>query len=557
MNSIEGCTARHIPYIVRLYAPVDRWEVVIYSLLAALVIAGRFLLANGTYVTDDSYQYLSVATHWVSGQGLQTALIHFDTEQSWQRVPAPLTTFPPMYAMTIALLSLLGIDGAMAGVCISMLAGVLLVPMLYWGARLINCSGLATRMMMLALIANSWFSFYSMYILSEAIFALVSTTSLLILIHVVRPRVRQGGALGWLLVANLLIGLAYWIRYAGLFLFCAVGLACVVYLWHRRTALAWQAVACLSLSGGLVTLGLIRNAMLVGTWRGGNNKIVTHSVVDALQQYVLQFHHLLMGGVAQPRLWVVDILFLLGLMVCLGLGVGRIRSGASAATTQAGGFVGVGLLALYAIVYSGATIYLAIFSVVDIYPRLFYPLLPTLLLLGGSALSAVNPPRRLSWRESVLAGMVLLYVVNNIFHALAPSARAPHLLVAQQLTAGAGEAANLRAWIDAHISPETTIVANEGQAAGYLLRRNTVSLVSSRYSVRLWDEEAIRNTLRAYQSPFLLLFKETLPSVVAQSSFLSGLMAGQVPPWLEVAAKNPEVTIFRYRENQIPRLATR
>ena len=533
-------------FVARLYSPVTRWEVALYCLFAAILIAERFVLTGGPSLSNDSYQYISVASNLAAGQGPQTSLIYFDTEQSWQRVPAPLTTFPLAYPAAIASLYLLGMDPATAGFAVSALAGILLVPLIYWGARLLNCSGFVTRLLLLGLIVNAWFAFYSVAVRTESLFTLVSTAALLALMTALTQRENDGKYLAWLITAHILIGLAYWIRYAGLFLFCAIGLYFVLSLWRQREAVTWQALVGLGLSGGIITTGMLRNFMYVGTWKGGNDKVASRPLFDVGQNYVLQFHHLFMGGVAQPRLWLVDVLFLLGALVMAGMASRHILSAfrfrGSSPSVLAGNLLGT-----YILVYCGAILYLGKFSVIDIDPRMFYPLLPSFLLMAGLFLSPLTLSQHPSKFRLMVLVLAVLYFVNNGYHYLTPEKPAPHQVLAQQLSAESNTSANLMAWIAQHVPPETTIVANEGQGAGYLLQRRTVSLVSDRYSSQVWDEDAIRRTLSTYRATYLFMFKERKDGdqVISKSSFLNGLTEGRIPSWLELATQNSEVIILR------------
>ena len=300
-----------------LYSPVTRREILLYCLFAALLFGEKVVLYGGPFLGNDSYQYLSVANNLIAGNGPQTSIIYFDTERSWHRVPASLTTFPPGYPAAIAFLNLAGIDPAAAGFLVSALAGILLIPLVYWGAWLLNYNGLVTRLLLLGLIANAWYSFYSVFVLTESLFALVSTAAVLVLVTGLSRKQNDRKQLAWIITAHLLIGLAYWIRYAGLFLFGAVCLHFLLLAWRQREGMAWRGLAGLCVSGGIIAIGMVRNFLYVGTWRGGNDKVVAHPWFDVLENFLLQFHHLFMGGIAQPRLWLVDVLFTAG---CLSAG---------------------------------------------------------------------------------------------------------------------------------------------------------------------------------------------------------------------------------------------
>ena len=70
--------------------------------LVALLFVGFFLVFRPMPLADDSYQYLNVADNFNHGRGIATSLVHFEMERSHGRMPAPLTTFPPVYPLSIA-----------------------------------------------------------------------------------------------------------------------------------------------------------------------------------------------------------------------------------------------------------------------------------------------------------------------------------------------------------------------------------------------------------------------------------------------------------------------
>ena len=70
-----------------------------------LAIAFSMLAFRPAPLSNDSFQYLSVAKNIRQGNGIATDLVYFDTERSHGRIPAPLTTFPPGYPAVIAALS--------------------------------------------------------------------------------------------------------------------------------------------------------------------------------------------------------------------------------------------------------------------------------------------------------------------------------------------------------------------------------------------------------------------------------------------------------------------
>jgi len=540
-----------------LYSPVTRREILLYCLFAALLFGEKVVLNGGPFLGNDSYQYLSVANNLIAGNGPQTSIIYFDTERSWHRVPASLTTFPPGYPAAIAFLHLAGIDPAAAGFLVSALAGILLIPLVYWGAWLLNYNGLVTRLLLLGLIGNAWYSFYSVFVLTESLFALVSTAAVLVLVTGLSRKQNDRKQLAWIITGHLLIGLAYWIRYAGLFLFGAVCLHFLLLTWRQREGVAWGGLAGLCVSGGIIAIGMVRNFLYVGSWRGGNDKVVAHPWFDVLENFLLQFHHLFMGRIAQPRLWLVDVLFMLGALALVGLALRTIRPFCHSALSNRL-VLAKSLLMIYGLVYGIGIVYLCRTSVIDVTTRTFYPLLPCLLLTAGGLLLVLLTQCRQTLTLTLVFTLGTLYLVNNGYHYLAPAAPAPHQVIAERLASKSTTAVNLMTWIEQHVPPDATILANEGQAVGFLVQRKTVSLVSDRYGSSLSDEADVRRAMATYRASFIILIKdrEGDHQFVRKSFFLNGLTEGHIPPWLELAAQTPEGIIFRCVQAQIGATAT-
>jgi hypothetical protein len=116
------------------------------------------------------------------------------------------------------------------------------------------------------------------------------------------------------------------------------------------------------------------------------------------------------------------------------------------------------------------------------------------------------------------------------------------------LPSGAGE--NLRSWFDANVPLGAVVVATNGQATAYALRRKVVSLIGSHFSDERWGEKEVRALMQQYGATFLILYPSidpTIESVQQESPFLQGLIEGQRPQWLQLAAENSKVMIFQSR----------
>ncbi len=528
-------------------------EIVLWCLLYMVALAGVLYHIEGPRLSDDSYQYLSEAENIGNGRGLSTSIVHFDVERASGRVPTPLTTFPPGYPLAIAALARTGLTTETAGVILSAASFVFLVPLMAWAAGLLELSVMATRIALVLLLGNAAAGAYATSVITESLFTAVSLGALVCLLR--HERSNEGTSFA--VAGNLLVGCAYWVRYAGLFLFVAAGAYLVWRACGRRDRRSVAASACLAVPAAMIACLMVRNTVLTGSWKGGNTKAVNHALVAVLKHFGVSMYHLLFGEGVATRLGPLQVTLgvgLLSLVVTATWAAGG--SGFRAALGRA--FPGAGQLLLYVVVYDAGMIYLGMFSVISFGSRMFYPLLPLYLLLAGLILTRVHalPGARsasLAW-TACAAIIVGSYWSINLESTVSQRPRSPHLVVEASLAAPLGTGGRLRSWFDANVPLDAVVVATNGQATAHALKRKVVSLVGSEYSDRRWDEREVRTVMRRYGADFLILYPHLDPlvePVQVESSFLRALIEGWRPQWLQLAAENSEVMIFRRSDNEV------
>ena len=104
-------------------------------------------------------------------------------------------------------------------------------------------------------------------------------------------------------------------------------------------------------------------------------------------------------------------------------------------------------------------------------------------------------------------------------------------------------------WVEANIPGSATIMAADGQATGYLLRRPTLSMVSSEYSPVRWDCDRIQREMRRFGAAFLILYKpsETVAAdpVMNESPFFASALTPAPPCGFTIAVENPGIRILK------------
>jgi hypothetical protein len=538
---------------------VTRAETLVWGALAVIVLLGHLAITHGPLLGNDAYQYLSVTNNFLAGTPASTSIVHFDPERSWGRIPAPLTTFPPGYPLAVAAVALTGLSTESAALLVSAASFVLLIPLLIQGARSLALGSGVTRALLVALIGNSWAAIYATAATTESLFTLASFAAVVFLIAAMscalsESTTPQPSAAGTslpvtlLLLGSLLAGLAYWVRYAGLFLLAALGLYYLVRLAMQRDRRALIAFGCLGVAVAVVGAGLVRNQLLAGSWKGGNTKIVHHPLGQVLRETTIWLHHLFLGGIADAHVGIAEALLAVGVVGLVAAAVGGTKR-----APHRPGWPGSGtsLLLCYAFVYCAGMVYLGVTSVISFDTRMFYPLLPVLLLLLGVVLTAgakAAASRGRSWIFTcglLLAGAGYLWI--NARSYLAPPAPAPHQSIERQLAGEVAPGVTLRAWLQRSLPPAATVVANRGQAAAYVIHRNTVSLITREYSDQQWDERTMRALMRRFHARYLILFTGDAPSLVtlSESPFLAGLVRGAPCSWLTPAARNHDAVVFQ------------
>ena len=111
---------------------------------------------------------------------------------------------------------------------------------------------------------------------------------------------------------------------------------------------------------------------------------------------------------------------------------------------------------------------------------------------------------------------------------------------------GGGETATER--LRSLAGPDAVLVSTLGQATGHVLRRPTVSLVGAEFSATTWDETAVRQTMRLFASPVIVVHLPAADGLVGKeqpSPFLGRLAAGDAPAWLRPAGRSAEIAIYR------------
>src|SRR5689334_16547949 len=272
-------------------------EIVLWCAALTLLIVIRLATA-GPALSNDGYQYLSEAGNIRLGNGFSTSIVHFDEEQSHGRIPAPLTTFPPGYPVMIALLSYLGLSLKTAAVLCSALSAVGLIRLIVLLCQEADVDRSGTRFALAIIVGNSLGLSLGTGVNTDMLFTFLSSGAILACWTALRPGNSASRTGVLLFVCGILAGAAYCVRYAALLLLLALIAFVVMQAIQARRiqtiARTWPLASACLLMGPL----MLRNYLVVGSWRGGNTKPLFTPVYETAKTMLLSIHQALF---AAPR----------------------------------------------------------------------------------------------------------------------------------------------------------------------------------------------------------------------------------------------------------------
>jgi hypothetical protein len=498
-------------------------------------------------LSDDAFQYLSVAQNALAGHFGYTSLIHWDAERSSGVMPAPMVHFPLGYPLAIALVSLVGVPLQSAALLVSAMSTVACVPLLAWIATQLGLTRLLRNVVVAGFVFNAVIIDFGASALSEALFTFVVLLGVALL---VAARLHADTSRGWRwAAAGLALGAAYWVRYAGLFFVLGLAVLVIRHLVASNRLQAKGYAVAVTVAGAAVLAGMARNILLVGNWQGTIEKIASNPLGSLLVETVRAGKILVLGPSSDTPGWtsIPRALFIAFFFAGMAWLTWRhLRHGAAQAHPRpALKGIGVDLLILM-LTYSGCMFYAGLTSVISYRARMFVPLTPLLLLLVGLALRTMltTPAQRsISRRLALLAlgaSFCCYVVVNFVLVVRPPSDYAPSS-VATLMDSTSIDGKTAHAAVLELVGPARVVVANNGQAIGYVLERPTVSLVEPHYSAVEWNEKAIHDVVYQYNAAAIVIYanNDFMPS-----PFVRQLAQGEAPSWMKLVYRSSEFLVY-------------
>jgi hypothetical protein len=534
--------------VPELRSPLSTIEVWAWACLCGGLMAINIYPNFGPHFSNDSYQYLSVAENTVAGHFGCTSLVYYDAERSFGVIPAPMVHFPLGYPLASVVVSLIGIPFEKAALLVSAISIVSCVPLLAWLVGQLGLSRLLGNVVVGGFVFNGRVIYGATSILSEALFTLVLLLGVALLVAARRRADTTNSGWRWA-AAGFALGATYWVRYAGLFV--VIGLAALV-LRHLIASNRLQArgyALAVAAAGAVVLVGIARNMLLIGSWQE-TVKEVSHPFLSVVMETVRAGKNLFLGPTYDMPAWTSLVRTLL--IVCLvgglaGLAWTRLRH-RTTSTKSAPAMKGVLVdLLILMLTYSGCMFYAGLTTNITYSFRMFLPLTPLLWLLIGFALSWLlavvvqrNGVRRAA--SSALVISFCCYVILNCVMIIHPPTDYSIPSIERLVASRSADGKTAGAAILELAGPEQVIVANDGQAVGYALKRPTVSLADSLYSRAEWNDKAVYDIVGQYDAAALVIYTTEL---LLPSPFVRELARGESPPWMKLVYQSSDILVYR------------
>jgi len=539
----EGCKEeRRLPVscFLRTMLPerLRQSEIVLWCAALTLLIVIRLATA-GPALSNDGYQYLSEAGNIRLGNGFSTSIVHFDEEQSHGRIPAPLTTFPPGYPVVIALLSCLGLSLNTAAVLCSALSAIGLIPLMALFCQEAGVGRHGTRFALAIVVGNSLGLLLATGVNTDMLFTFLSSGAILACWIALRPDNSPSRTGVALLVCGIFAGAAYWVRYAAILLLLAL-IAFVVLqtvLARRLNAIvrAWPLLSAFLLIGPL----MLRNYLVVGSWRGGNTKPLFTPLHETAMTMLISIHHVLFAA-PRPVLGIGDLILYGGLVV-LAWAVVRSKVPLPIGLTHRV----PGLIIAYTGTYLVLLGYIGSTSPVGIAARYFYPLIP---VWAVAAALLIEPVWATASKLSRLAVAAVLtgYIAMNARGLPVKPVNFHQDLQARLQTSIQNAGGTVQDWINHNIPRDAVVTASCGQPTGYVLSRPVLSLVDKRYTRQDWSDAHLVSAMDRFQSHWLILYPQAACAFEQRDwPNLERLAHGYSAPGLSLAVQTSDAAVFR------------
>jgi hypothetical protein len=503
-------------------------------------------------LANDSYQYLDAAAHFASGSCLCTDFAHFDEQVNWGHMPIPFTHFGPGYPIAIAFLRLFGIPVETGGFLLTVAGYLLVISCIWLTGYYLEVQPWSIVLVCALWSLNSIALDFGTAVATDCLFTAIVTALCAIIAYDVRNLARPRPLL--LLLLGALVGSAYWLRQPGLFLL----LPLYLYLSWRgfvQPPSQLYALAGAALAALLVAPVILRNIVLVHSWNSGfaNGRHTPWKLVvsDTLKAP----YHIVFGvaSVARFDMWIA--LFFFAALVLLWRAVANYRNQLPFTRLPEASVVTLTWMLVFAVAFSFGILVAELSTYAASEVRYNFPIFSIVLIACAVVFQFASD--RIGRIAAILCVLSVILVNNRSSFAGAlrtGQSTVPAALLQQQIEPGL----SMRSYLETALPHDAILLATDGQAVYYLLKRPTVSIIEPQYSLHIWDGPDVHSVMRNFGAQYFLVFPgaDKLDAPEQESSpFLHSLTQGHPPSWLSVAARTPGTLLYRCADCAKPALS--
>lgn len=524
---------------------LDVTAAAVIGCLAAYLLAGETVDA---WPFEDTANYFSVARSVAGGNGFQTDLIYYPEQSSFNSIPAPQTVFPPGYSVVLAAVARTfgwTIERSAQVVCLISYAcsTVLLLSLCIF-------AGLQRRSAWL--IVAVWLSTASVWVYtwsaaSEPLFVVLTMTAVLFCSSSKTP---------WWpwIVAGIATALAFSLRYVGVFLMLTLGLTALRDSGLQLRRLLRCTIPLLALSAVLMGMLFLRNHLLIGSWRGGN-EYASQPFTDVLVVFYYAVCRIVgFSKTALLRGEFVSVALLIG-----SGGLLLAISGSLSMKRLTDWFRNLDLRKMTIVLYGPVSLtllfYLDMTSNSGMTTRLLLPTMPFFLLSLAMIVEGVQKSGQ--WQKRLanisVACMIMAFILGQQtslaeFHHDARTGRAVLATLKQPVSSGE----TLAEFLQERMTVDSPLLSCQPQLAHFYLKRPLLGLPTTYFdkAQRQWTEKRTAEYATKFGVGYVLLL--THPDVRNDAEFFVELHRGLVPEWLEVVEEGPDYRLFQLTRPMSP-----
>jgi hypothetical protein len=485
--------------------------------------------ANPLGLTNDGAQYLSGARNLQATGRFTTSILYFDEHYLTGRLPAPQTVWPPGYPAALAGLGALGLseEAGTRAIGVASLAAVLGLTFLL-GGRL-SGSPVAGSLAALWVVGITELLFYVRTPNTDLPFMAFVLGALACVADPTRSSRRR-----WIL-AGLFAAASMYVRYAGIFVFAALGVWALLSRWRAGTVRerlepVWSLVP----GGVLIALLMLRNVLLIGDPRGGNSKSVTQPLGGLLRT---TFESLVdgLGGTSLSGLRAggFTTFFAVAGVAALVIGAASVAMGMRHRRLLSDFAPKAALLGLFVLMYTGGVIAISRGTMLTFGLRYLLPVLPCLVLVVVTA----------GWMGGRAARVAA--ATTCVLAAIAGTGAFRERLESRIRLAGRPDAALLE-WAQARPPGTPLLVIGVSQAEAFQMGGSVLVVPQSFFTARAWDADELRDVVRRYGVRHIIAAKARA-NTPSYPGLPADVIRGRTPDWLSPAGETPTVRILTVR----------